>query len=727
MIYQGHSLSLDWLNEGIAELNFSATGSVNTLDSQTLTNLAKALDKLDSLSGLTGLIISSSKDAFIVGADIKEFLTMFSAPLEKIHKMQRFANTQFNRLEDLSVPVVVAIDGYALGGGCELALACDYRVATAKARIGLPETKLGIIPGFGGTVRLPRLIGNDNALELITSGKDVSGSTALKLGLVDCVVNKETLHKTAIKVLTLAVDQQSYQARRRQKTHPQSLSQTECQLSFTTAKARVIQHAGKHYPAPLVAVQTIESAVHEYREQAQEKEIAAFTPLAQSDTAHALIGLFLNDQVVKAKAKKLIGQCQSMQSAAVLGAGIMGGGIAWQAANTGVSVRIKDISAKALEAGVSEARRLSIKQVERKKMDINQLATVTSRILPQLDYSGFDHTHIVIEAVVEDPVIKTAVLTEAEQQLNPKALLVTNTSTIPVTSLAKALQRPQQFCGMHFFNPVPKMPLVEVIRGEQTSDETINNVVKLALDMGKTPIIVNDCPGFFVNRVLFPYFAGFSLLIQDGVDYQKIDRVMEQQFGWPMGPSWLLDVVGIDTSYHARKVMAAGYPDRMKTSKRDVIDLLFEIKHFGQKTGKGFWRWETDSKGKVKRIIDAGVREMLYGTHPIAANYTDEDICDRLMIPMINEVVRCLEEGVIASPSEADMALVYGLGFPPFKGGVFRYLDTVGNDAFVEKTKKWQHLGALYQPPVLLQDKVSPNQRWYPLSDISRSSTSLTV
>lgn len=727
MIYQGHSLSLAWLNDGIAELNFSATGPVNTLDSQTIASLALALDKLESLSGLTGVMISSSKKAFIAGADIKEFLTIFSAPLQQIQQMQRFANTQFNRLEDLPVPVVAAIDGYALGGGCELALACDYRVATASARLGLPETKLGIMPGFGGTVRLPRLIGNDNALELITSGKDISGDAALKLGLVDCLVSQENLYKTAIKVLKLAITQQSYKARRLQKTEPQPLSRAESKLSFATAKAMVIQRAGKHYPAPLTAINTIEAAASEGRQQALETEMAAFIPLTQSDTARALIGLFLNDQFVKAKAKKLISQCQPVQSVAVLGAGIMGGGIAWQAAKSGISVRIKDISAQALDSAMSEARRLLVKQVERKKMDIAQLATLISRIQPQLDYTGFGQTNLVIEAVVEDPVVKTTVLAQIEQHLNQQAILVSNTSTIPITTLAKGLQRPQQFCGMHFFNPVPKMPLVEVIRGKHSSAETINNVVKLAWDMGKTPIVVNDCPGFFVNRVLFPYFAGFSLLIKDGVDYQRIDQIMEQQFGWPMGPSWLLDVVGIDTSYHARKVMAAGYPDRMQIKQRDVIDLLFEIKHFGQKNGKGFWRWETDSQGKIKRVIDSDVLDMLYGTQPKTTDFTDEDIIERLMIPMINEVIRCLEQNIIASPSEADMALVYGLGFPPFKGGAFRYLDTVGNDAFIEKAKKWHHLGALYQPPALLQSKASRLQLWYPLSGHFNSTTSTSV
>ncbi|HCX00432.1 MAG TPA: fatty acid oxidation complex subunit alpha FadB, partial [Pantoea sp.] len=268
--------------------------------------------------------------------------------------------------------------------------------------------------------------------------------------------------------------------------------------------------------------------------------------------------------------------------------------------------------------------------------------------------------------------------------------------------------------GMHFFNPVPRMPLVEVVRGEKSSDATIGKVVAWASKMGKTPIVVNDCPGFFVNRVLFPYFAAFGLLLRDGADFRQIDKVMEKQFGWPMGPAWLLDVVGIDTAHHAQRVMAEGFPTRMQKDYRDAIDVLFEAERYGQKNGKGFYRWETDRKGKAKKTTDAEVDALL---NPVCAStrvFSDEEILNRMMIPMLNEVVRCLEENIIASPAEADMALVYGLGFPPFRGGALRYLDTLGNSNVVDQARRYSDLGALYQLPELLLQKAHRRENWYP-------------
>ncbi|MGM1295416.1 3-hydroxyacyl-CoA dehydrogenase NAD-binding domain-containing protein, partial [Enterobacter hormaechei] len=299
------------------------------------------------------------------------------------------------------------------------------------------------------------------------------------------------------------------------------------------------------------------------------------------------------------------------------------------------------------------------------------------------EYSGFDRVDVVVEAVVENPKVKKAVLAETEDKVRPETVLASNTSTIPISELASVLKRPENFCGMHFFNPVHRMPLVEVIRGEKTSDETIAKVVAWASKMGKTPIVVNDCPGFFVNRVLFPYFAGFSQLLRDGADFRKIDKVMEKQFGWPMGPAYLLDVVGIDTAHHAQAVMAAGFPQRMQKDYRDAIDALFDV-------------------SQPKR------------------DFTDDEIIARMMIPMINEVVRCLEEGIIASPAEADMALVYGLGFPPFHGGAFRWLDTLGSARYLDMAQQYQHLGPLYEVPEGLRNKARHNEPYYPAVEPAR-------
>ena len=715
MLYQGETLSLDWREDGIAELVFDAPGSVNKLDTQTVASLGDALTVLEQQPQLRGLLLSSRKSAFIVGADITEFLSLFAAPAEKLTQWLAFANGIFNRLEDLPVPTVSAISGYALGGGCECVLATDFRIATPDTRIGLPETKLGIMPGFGGTVRLPRLLGADSALEIIAAGKDIDAAQALKLGLVDAVVAAEKLHGAALSVLKEAVaGKQAWRERRQPKLEPLKLSKIEAAMSFSTAKALVMHTAGKHYPAPITAVKTIEAAAGMGRDAALQLETAAFVPLARSNEARALVGIFLNDQAVKAKAKKLTRDVETPKQAAVLGAGIMGGGIAYQSAWKGVPVVMKDISEKSLALGMGEAAKLLNKQLARGKIDGMKLASVISTIQPTLHYAGFDRVDVVVEAVVENPRIKAAVLAETESHIRPDTILASNTSTIPISQLAEALTRPENFCGMHFFNPVPRMPLVEVIRGNKTADATIAKVVAWASKMGKTPIVVNDCPGFFVNRVLFPYFAGFSLLLRDGADFRQIDRVMEKQFGWPMGPSWLLDVVGIDTAHHAQSVMADGFPQRMKKDYRDAIDVLFDAKRYGQKNQQGFWRWETDSKGKAKKVGDSETDRLLQSVCQPKRVFSDEEIIARMMIPMINEVVRCLEEGVIASPAEADMALVYGLGFPPFHGGAFRYLDTLGSDTFVAGAEPFAELGALYQVPEALRDKAAQRASWYP-------------
>ncbi|WP_313683542.1 fatty acid oxidation complex subunit alpha FadB [Pantoea sp.] len=714
MLYQGDTLSVRWLDDGIAELVFDAPGSVNKLDTKTVASLGEALGVLEQQPALRGLLLSSAKPAFIVGADITEFLSLFDAPVEKLSQWLAFANSIFNRLEDLPVPTVAAIDGYALGGGCECVLATDFRIATAQTRIGLPETKLGIMPGFGGSVRLPRLLGADSALEIIAAGKDVDGISALKLGLVDAVVSSDKLRSAALTVLQDAIIQGSWQARRAPKLAPLKLSPIEAAMSFTIAKSMVLQTAGKHYPAPITAVKTIEAAAGLGRDDALKLETAAFVPLAQSDVARALVGIFLNDQYVKGLAKKRGNATTTPAQAAVLGAGIMGGGIAWQSAWKGVPVQMKDINPQALALGMKEASKLLNKQLERGKIDGAKLASVLTTIQPTLDYAGFERADVVVEAVVENPQIKAKVLAETEQHLRNDAILASNTSTIPISQLAQALQRPENFCGMHFFNPVPRMPLVEVIRGEKTSEETLGKVVAWASKMGKTPIVVNDCPGFFVNRVLFPYFAAFSLLLRDGADFRQIDKVMEKQFGWPMGPAWLLDVVGIDTAHHAQQVMAQGFPSRMQKDYRDAIDVLYEAGRYGQKNGLGFWRWTEDKKGKAQKQADAEVDTLLQHVCQPKRVFSDEEITNRMMLPMLHEVVRCLEEKIIASPAEADMALVYGLGFPPFRGGAFRYMDTLGNSTVVDQAKRYTALGPLYALPELLVHVAHQHQSWYP-------------
>jgi 3-hydroxyacyl-CoA dehydrogenase/enoyl-CoA hydratase/3-hydroxybutyryl-CoA epimerase/enoyl-CoA isomerase len=715
MIYQANTLQVKELQDGIAELSFCAPASVNKLDLATLESLDKALDALNDHAGLRGLILTSNKDAFIVGADITEFLGLFAKPEAELEEWLIFANSIFSKLEDLPVPTLSMMRGHALGGGCECVLATDFRIGDKTTSIGLPETKLGIMPGFGGCVRLPRVIGADSAMEIITQGKACRADEALKVGLLDAIVETDQLLESAINTVSLAASEKlDWVARRKQKTSALSLSKLEAMMSFTMAKGLVAQKAGPHYPAPITSVIAIEEAARCDRDAALDIERKHFIKLAKSEEAKALVGLFLNDQYIKGIAKKAGKSAnKATERAAVLGAGIMGGGIAYQSALKGVPVMMKDIAQASLDLGMNEASKLLNKRLSRGRIDGFKMAGILSSITPSLHYAGIEQSDVIVEAVVENPKIKAAVLSEVEHQVSPDTVITSNTSTIPINLLAKSLQRPENFCGMHFFNPVHRMPLVEIIRGEHTSDETINRVVAYAAKMGKSPIVVNDCPGFFVNRVLFPYFGGFSMLLRDGADFTKIDKIMERKFGWPMGPAYLLDVVGLDTAHHAQDVMAQGFPERMGKEGRDAIDALFEANKFGQKNGSGFYSYSVDKRGRPKKAFSEDILPILADVCQAPQEFDEETIIQRVMIPMINEVVLCLEEGIIASPQEADMALVYGLGFPPFRGGVFRYLDSVGIANFVETAKGYQDLGAMYQVPQLLLDMAEKGESFY--------------
>ncbi|WP_235365499.1 fatty acid oxidation complex subunit alpha FadB [Proteus terrae] len=713
MLYQSENIQADWVKQGIVELVFNAKGSINKLDTKTVAMLSEALTVLEATSGLKGVILRSEKPAFIVGADITEFLSLFDAPEEELSQWLHFSNQIFSRLEDLPVPTVSAINGYALGGGCECVLATDFRIASPDLRIGLPETKLGIMPGFGGSVRLPRLIGVDNALEIITAGKDVDAQTALQNGLIQAIVPLENLKESAVSLIEQAIEGKiDWKVARHPKIAPLKLTELEHKMSFSVAKGMVMKMAGPHYPAPITAVKTIEKAAFLNRDEALALETENFVKLTRTDVAKALVGIFLNDQYVKNITKKR--HAELPKQAAVLGAGIMGGGISYQSALKGIPVVMKDINPKSLELGMNEALSLLQKRQEKGRMSAVDMAKTLASIQPTLNYASVSDADVVVEAVVENPKVKATVLAETEALLADNAILASNTSTIPISLLAKSLKRPENFCGMHFFNPVHRMPLVEIIKGEKTSEETINRIVSYASKMGKTPIIVNDCPGFFVNRVLFPYFAGFSLLLRDGADFIAVDKVMEKIFGWPMGPAYLLDVVGIDTANHAQAVMAQGFPDRMGTIERDAIALLYEQQRYGQKNNHGFYNYSVDKRGKKQKSVDDQIQTLIPKNAGKTQEFSQDAIITRMMIPMINEVIRCLDEGIIASPAEADIALVYGLGFPPFRGGVFRYLDTVGLAQFVADAQQYASLGPLYQIPESLKQKAQRNETYYP-------------
>jgi 3-hydroxyacyl-CoA dehydrogenase/enoyl-CoA hydratase/3-hydroxybutyryl-CoA epimerase/enoyl-CoA isomerase len=375
----------------------------------------------------------------------------------------------------------------------------------------------------------------------------------------------------------------------------------------------------------------------------------------------------------------------------------MGGGISYQSASRGVPVLMKDVAPKALETGIGEAVKLLEKQVERGRLTTGQMARVLAGITPTLSYGDFGAVDLVVEAVVESEEVKKKVLAEVEAVLPESAILTSNTSTISITRLAIALRRPESFCGMHFFNPVPRMPLVEVIRGERSSPEAIATAVAYAQTLGKTPIVVGDCGGFLVNRVLFPYFAGFERLVADGVEYERIDRVMER-WGWPMGPALLLDVVGIDTAVHADRVLAGAFPDRMRHEEKSAIEAMVEAGRLGQKSGRGFYAWKPEKKGPPTKQGDPEAKAIVAGLARAAVEVSDEDVVERMMLPMLLECSRSLEDGIVATPVEVDVALLYGLGFPPFRGGILRWADSVGAASLLKALEKHRDLGALYAP-----------------------------
>jgi 3-hydroxyacyl-CoA dehydrogenase/enoyl-CoA hydratase/3-hydroxybutyryl-CoA epimerase/enoyl-CoA isomerase len=719
MMYSGKAITVQANEDGIAELCFDLQDeSVNKFNALTINELKEATAAIAADSSLKGVIVTSGKPVFIVGADIMEFGALFGASEDEITDRILKINLEvFNAFEDLPIPTVAAINGIALGGGFEMGLVCDYRVMSETARIGLPETKLGIIPGYGGTTRLPRLIGADNAIEWIASGQEQNAEQALRNGAVDAVVAPELLHEAATSLLQQCIDGKlDYEAKRREKQEPLKLNQVEATMVFETSMAFVAGKAGPHYPAPITAIKVMKKAAGMSRDDALREEARGIAKMAGTLAAKNLIGLFIGDQLLAKSGKSLAKKAGKVERAAVLGAGIMGGGIAYQSALKGTPIIMKDIAQAGIDLGLSEAGKLLSKQVERGRMSVAEMAGVLNNIHPTLSYDGFDGVDVVVEAVVENPKVKHAVLEETEGKMRDDAILASNTSTISITRLAEPLKRPENFCGMHFFNPVHRMPLVEVIRGEKTGEDAIARTVAYALAMGKKPVVVNDCPGFLVNRILLPYFGAFMGLVKRGVDFVDVDRAMER-FGWPMGPAYLSDVVGIDTGVHAGAVMAEGFPDRMKYDFKTCHDVMFENERFGQKNSRGYYAYEADKKGRPKKMIDEEVAALLAPVVDGNETLDEEAIVDSMMIPMCLEAVRCLEDGIAASATDIDLALIYGIGFPPFRGGALHYIDDLGIDRFVaradELAAKAGPMKNLYLPTKKLREMAAGGDAFF--------------
>ena len=718
MEFNGEALQCRMIEDGVVEMTFDLQNeSVNKFNRVTMEEYREVVNQLGQESGLKGLMINSAKEAFIVGADINEFLGFFQMPLDELIEHIKRQQQVFLDMENLGVPSVCAINGYALGGGFEITLASTFRIASTQAKVGLPEVKLGLLPGFGGTTRLPRLIGADNALEWAAAGDEKKPDEALKAGAVDAVVEPEQLKEASMKMLMKAIQGElNWQSRVKNKQGPLKLNENEAMMTFETARAFITQKTKGQYPSPLTIVGVMQASAGLTIREALDVEAEGFAELAKTSEARALISLFLGDQLLKKKAKTYRKTAKPVKKAAVLGAGIMGGGVAYQSAYKKIPITMKDISSSQLDLGMSEAAGILQRRVDRSRMDSRKMAETLTRITPSLSYESLKEADLVVEAVVELEKVKRQVYQEMEEVLAEDAVLASNTSTISITKLAEGLKNPERFCGMHFFNPVHRMPLVEVIRTKQSSEEAIARTVAYAADLGKSPVVVNDCPGFLVNRVLFPYFAGFAGLIEEGVDFERIDRVM-QKFGWPMGPAWLLDVVGIDTSHHAGGVLAEGYPERMSNEKANIITHMFENGRYGKKNEKGFYIHTTDKKGKPRKERDPEMGPLLekFFGKKVEPKMTDQAIIERMMLPMLMESSRCLEDSIVENPAEVDMALVYGLGFPPFRGGIFRWADEEGLGRLASAAEQYIELSELYRPTEQILQMVSKGEVFHPI------------
>jgi 3-hydroxyacyl-CoA dehydrogenase/enoyl-CoA hydratase/3-hydroxybutyryl-CoA epimerase/enoyl-CoA isomerase len=692
--FQGQSLQLRALESGLVELCFDRAGeSINKFDVRTIHELSEATAVLYALPGLRGVLVTSGKTGFIVGADIFEFTALFARPAADIAVHIATQNTAFRRFEDLPVPTVTAINGIALGGGLEQALASDYRVIAQGAEVGLPEVNLGLFPGYGGTVRLPRLTCAAVAIDWISSGKARTAEQALTDGVVDAIASPQELHRIALSMLREAIDSGAWRQSRLRRRGPFAADRSV----FEQAKARLTKPAAWQ-PAALAAVTLMESCSPLERDAALECERSEFARIAHTQAAASLVQLFISQQELKSKSRAFARQARQVRSIGVLGAGIMGGGIAFSAATHGVRAIMKDIATPPLDRGAAEARRLLDKQVQSGRLTAAKAEGVHASIRAQLDYQGFENLDLVIEAVVERESTKQHVLRELEPRIRADAVIASNTSSLSIARMAQALIRPENFVGMHFFNPVPVMPLVEIIRGPQTGAEAAATAASLASSMGKTPIVVKDCPGFLVNRILTAYLVGYFRALRDGADFVEVDRVMES-FGWPMGPAYLQDVVGLDTLLHVVETITDGYPDRMRLDFPYPPQRLVGQQRLGQKNGKGYYRYHADSTGKLRKVADPEGADIVASVRVGPPRpFNDQTIVERLMLPMITEAARCLEQGIADSAAEIDVAVVLGLGFPRHAGGPLKYADWQSLPQVVASCSRHAELGSLYEP-----------------------------
>ena len=701
--------------DGVAIVRYDQPDSaVNTLNTRMGSVFERLFTRIEQDPSIVGAVLVSGKpDSWIAGADIDELQHVATAADGE--ELSRSGQRLLNRLAALPKPFVAAIHGAALGGGLEVALACRYRVATdhPKTVLALPEVQLGLLPGAGGTQRLPRTIGLQAALDMMLTGKNIRAKKAWHMGLVHELVHPAILLETAMRRVRALARGEATPARSRSRSGRDMLLEGNAlgrALVFKQARLTVLKKTRGHYPAPLAVIEAVATGYQRGFEAGLLHEARQFGALAVSPVSRQLVSIFFATTALKKDTglpPGISATAQPVRKIGVLGAGFMGAGIATVAIRAGTVVRLKDASLERLAAGLRSVREVVREQLKRKQLTRVQYDDTLSLVGATTDYRGFHNVDVVIEAVFEDLAVKHAVLREVEA-VAPTAIFASNTSTIPIREIARASVRPERVVGMHFFSPVHKMPLLEVIVTPETSADTTATVVAYGRSLGKTVIVVQDGPGFYVNRILAPYINESGKLLDEGVSVDAVDAAL-LSFGFPVGPITLLDEVGLDIAGKSGPIMAAAFGDRMQPSV--TLQRVIESGRLGRKAKRGFYRY--DAKGK-RLGVDEGIAA-LTPAGGARRSLPDDEIQRRTVLPMLNEAVRCLEEGVIRSARDGDIGAIFGIGFPPFHGGPFRYLDTLGAASVVQQLDALEaRFPGRFAPAPLLRAKAMANTRFHP-------------
>ena len=678
------TFSLVRQENGIAHLIMDVKGdSMNTLKAEFSDEIAEILKQIRDDKTIIGLVLASGKaDSFVAGADVHMLAKCTSAA--EATALSRQGQIMFDQLENLSIPVVAAVHGACLGGGLELAMACHAIVCSdsPKTALGLPEVQLGLLPGSGGTQRLPKRVGIQKSLDMILTGKQLRAKQALKAGLVSDVVPNSVLLITAEKLALSG----KVKPKARQLSFMDKLLEGNSvgrSILFNQATKTVLSKTKGNYPAPLKIIDCIRAGVEQAPSKGYQVEADHFGQLVMSDVSAQLRQLFFATTDMKKEQGVEGVEPKKITSAAVLGGGLMGGGIAFVTATKAkLPVRIKDISHKGISFALKYGYDLLNKKVKRRFMRHSEMQNQLALITGTTDYSGFNNVDIVVEAVFEDLTLKQNMVADIESNCKEDTIFASNTSSLPIGQIAERALRPENVIGLHYFSPVDKMPLAEIIAHDKTSDQTISTTVAFAKKQGKTPIVVKDKAGFYVNRILAPYMNEAAMLLLEGCSIEALDKAMVK-FGFPVGPMQLLDEVGIDVGAKIGPILQAELGDRFAAPP--AFSKLIDDGRLGKKVKKGFYQYNTKSK---KKLVDESVYTLL-GLQVNNRAVTDAQ-AERCVYMMLNEAARCLDEGIIRNARDGDIGAIFGIGFPPFLGGPFQYMDKIGAATLVSKLTQWQ-------------------------------------